>query len=69
MQNGELNAWTQNGVLHVTGLTPGKLWSAYNLYGQMIYTGIADGNEAKIPLPERGVYIIQSGGTAIKTIY
>jgi len=56
-------------VLHVSGLTYGKPWTIYNLYGQLIYTGIAEGNEAKIPLPERGVYIVQSGETVIKTIY
>ena len=46
-------------------MTLGKPWSVYNLYGQLIYTGIADGNEAEIPLQEQGIYIIQSGGTAI----
>ena len=66
MNNEQLRAWMQNGVLHVLGLTSGKLWSVYNLYGQLIYTGIADDNEAEIPLQERGVYIIQSGGTVIK---
>ena len=69
MNNEQLKAWTQNGVLHVSGLTSGKPLFIYNLYGQLIYTGIADGGEAKIPLQERGVYIIQSGGTVIKTIY
>ena len=69
MNNEQLRAWVQNGVLHVSGLTMGESWTIYNLNGQLIYTGIADGNEAKIPLQERGVYIIQSGGTAIKTIY
>jgi len=69
MNNEQLRAWTQNGVLHVSGLTSGKPCTIYNLYGQLIYTGIADGNEAKIPLQERGVYIVQSGGKAIKTIY
>ena len=45
MENVELKAWAQNGVLHVSGLTTGKPWSIYNLYGQLIYNGIADGNE------------------------
>ena len=33
----ELKAWIINGTLYVTGLTPGKPWSVYNLYGQLIY--------------------------------
>ena len=69
MNNEQLRAWTQNGFLYITGLTEGIPWYIYNLYGQMIYTGIADGNKAEIPLQERGVYIIQSGGKVIKTIY
>ena len=69
MNNEQLRVWTQNGVLQVSGLTSGKSWSVYNLYGQLIYTGIAEGNEAKISLQERGVYIVQSGGKVIKTIY
>ena len=60
--------WVQNGMLYVKGLIPGKPWYIYNLYGQLIYTGIADGNEAKIPLQERGVYIIPSGDRVIKLI-
>jgi len=69
MNNEQLRAWANNGTLHVSGLTPGKPWHIYNLYGQLIHTGISDGNEVKIPLQGRGVYIIQSGGKAIKTIY
>jgi len=69
MQNAELKAWFNNGTLYVSGLTPGKLWNVYNLYGQLIYSGLANGNEVKIPLQERGVYIIQSGSQTIKTVY
>ena len=65
--NAELKGWVQNGTLHVSGLTTGESWTIYNLYGQRIYNGISDGGEAKIPLQERGVYIIQSGGTVIKS--
>ena len=39
MNNEQLRAWVQNGVLHVSGLTVGKPWYVYNLYGQLIYTG------------------------------
>jgi hypothetical protein len=31
-----------NGVLHVSGLTPGQSWHVYNLTGTLIYTGVAD---------------------------
>jgi len=41
MNNEQLRAWTQNGALYVSGLTAGKPWHVYNLYGQLICTGIA----------------------------
>ena len=72
MENAELKAWALNGVLHVSGLTQGKPWYIYNLYGQLIFIGIAvDDVETQCiaSLPGRGIYIIQSGGKAIKTIY
>ncbi|MDR0796189.1 MAG: DUF6383 domain-containing protein, partial [Tannerella sp.] len=69
IDNGQLKAWVQNGTLHVSGLTEGKPWQVYNLYGQMIYTGIATGDKAEIALPGRGIYIIQSGNQTVKAIY
>jgi hypothetical protein len=43
-----LKAWMQNATLYITGLTQGKLWYIYNLYGQLIYTGIATTDKAEI---------------------
>ena len=73
MNNEQLRAWVQNGMLYVKGLMPGKPWYIYNLYGQLIYTGIADDSDnvetqCIVPLPGRGVYIIQSGDRVIKLI-
>ena len=74
MNNEQLKAWTQNGMLYVKGLMPGKPWYIYNLYGQLIYTGIAGGGDnvetqCIASLPGRGVYIIHSGNQIIKTVY
>ena len=72
MENAELKAWMQNGVLFVRGLTPGKPWYIYNLYGQLIYTGIAVGDvemQCIASLPARGVYIVVNGQTAVKVNY
>jgi len=58
-----------NGALYVKGLTPGKPWYVYNLYGQLIYTGIAVDNvetQCIASLPARGVYIVVNGQTAVK---
>ena len=68
MNNEQLRAWMQNGVLFVRGLTPGKPWSIYNLYGQLIYTGIAGGDKVEIRLSVKGLFIIQSGNGTIKVM-
>jgi hypothetical protein len=61
-----LRAWTLNGKLHVSGLTPGQPWQVYNLYGQLVYTGIAVVPTAELSLPARGIYIIKSGNQTVK---
>ena len=61
-----LQAWTQNGVLHVSGLTEGKPWYVYNLYGQLVYTGIALFDKAEVALPGHGVYIVINGNSTVK---
>jgi len=74
MNNEQLKAWVQNGVLYVRGLTPGKPWSIYNLYGQLIYTGIAVcavetqciETQSIASLRGRGIYIIQSANATVK---
>jgi len=63
-----LKAWTQNGVLHVSGLMPGESWGVYSLTGVCVYTGIATGGEATLALPGRGVYVLKTGGYARKVV-
>jgi uncharacterized GH25 family protein len=68
-QTKPLKAWTQNGRLHVSGLTVGKPWSVYSVSGQIIYHNIAVEDEADVPLTVRGVYIVKSGVQTIKALY
>ena len=68
-QNIALKAWMQGNVLKVGGLTPGKLWSVYNLSGSLIYQNITDSDTSEIMLPVQGIYIIQSAGSAIKVVH
>ena len=66
---GQLKAWTQNGMLYVSGLTTGAEWRVYNLIGTLIYAGAgSDRLDATLPLPARGVYIVTDGKTVIKVI-
>ena len=65
-RNEGVKVWTQHGVLLVTGLTSGIPWRIYNLYGQWIYAGIADGNNAEIRLSVKGLFIVQSGNGTMK---
>jgi hypothetical protein len=68
-QTKPLKAWAQNGRLHVSGLTVGKPWSVYSVSGKLVYHSIAAGDEAEVPLPVRGVYIVKSDVQAIKALY
>jgi hypothetical protein len=63
-----LTAWSQNGVLHVSGLIPGQPWSLYNINGLLIYRNIAVDNRAEVLLPEHGVYIITHINSAVKIV-
>ena len=66
-----LNAWVQDGALHVSGLTAGKSWSVYNDVGTIVYQGVAAGDVETLratSLPH-GAYIIQSGKETVKIVY
>lgn len=32
-----LKAWTRNGHVHISGLTSGKSYSIYDIYGKLVY--------------------------------
>ncbi|MDR1337226.1 MAG: hypothetical protein LBK22_10405, partial [Tannerella sp.] len=68
-QTKPLKAWAQNGGLHVSGLTAGKPWSVYSVSGALIYRSTAGSDEADVPLPVRGAYIVKSGVQVIKVLY
>ena len=64
-----LKAWTQNDILHITGLQPGQSLSIYNLAGQLVYYNIVKDAEEQIPLLTRGMYIIVAGERSVKVFY
>jgi len=63
-----LKAWTQDGMLYVSGLTLGKAWSVYSISGQLIHQAVAKTDEANIPLAAQGIYIVASGEYRVKLI-
>ena len=65
-QANPLKTWVQNGVLNVTGLTPGEILRVYTLNGTLIYQSIAGGDRAEVVLPVRGVYLVTYGNRTIK---
>ena len=64
-----LKAYMRNGKLHVEGLTTGKAWSMYNVFGTSVYQGKATDEEADVSLSVRGVYIVVSGKRSVKAVY
>jgi hypothetical protein len=65
-----LQAYAQNGMLYISGLTAGETFSVYNLTGTLIYTSPnpSERGEIAVPLPQRGVYIIRSGDKTVKAV-
>ncbi len=68
-KNSLLNAWVQDGLLHVNGLTPGERLKVYATSGVMVYDSIAASNEENIKLRTTGVYIVNSEGKSIKVMF
>ena len=61
-----VKVWTKNGVLYITGLTPGKPLYIYNLAGQLVYSGLVKTEEERIPLAWRGISIVVAGEQILK---
>ena len=64
-----LCVWNSNGLLHVTGLTVGEVWSVYNATGTLVYRDIAQSEEADVAPSVKGMYIIQAGDRTIKVVF
>ncbi|MDR0437815.1 MAG: hypothetical protein LBH22_05885, partial [Bacteroidales bacterium] len=63
-----LQAWIQNGVLHIKGLSVGQIYRIYNISGVMVYQGVASAEVVQVKnfQPQRGTYIIQSENKSVK---
>jgi hypothetical protein len=64
-----LKATPVSGFLLITGLAEGEPFRIYNLQGQLIYQAKAGATEERVPLHQRGVYIVTAGKEAVKTAY
>jgi len=63
-----LTAWSQNGMLYISGLVPGEAWSVYTITGTLVYRKDAVSPEENYILPNSGIYIVNSGNRAVKVI-
>jgi hypothetical protein len=68
MNNEQLKAYAENGILHVSGLAAGVEWRLYNVMGTLIYGDISNATETTLPLPQRGVYIVTDGKSVITVV-
>jgi carbon monoxide dehydrogenase subunit G len=69
-QTSALIAWTHDGILHVSGLVEGNIWSVYSVSGALVYQAKATSEQAEVVLQKgsKGVYIIRSGEKIVKLI-
>ena len=63
-----LRAWMRNGLLHVTGITPGETLSIYTITGILVYQRITTSDEMDIPLRAQGVYLVRVGNHTVKAV-
>ena len=61
-----LRAWTVNGVLYVSGIADGAMLRVYNIFGVLLYQGLAQEGKAEVALPGHGIYIIADGKAVVK---
>jgi hypothetical protein len=64
-----LGARTENGWLHVGGLSAGESWFVYNASGTLVHQRVASSGEASVFLAARGVYFVRSGNRSVKVVY
>ena len=63
-----LSAYTQNGILYISGAQEGATLRVYNIPGALIYQGVATTDTAEIPLSGRGIYLVTDGTAVVKVI-
>ena len=63
-----LRAWMRNGLLHITGIIPGKTLNVYNMMGALVYQSISTADKMDIPLRTRGVYFVRAGNNTVKVV-
>jgi len=64
-----LQAWTRDGLLHVTGLTVGGILNVYSATGMLVYKNIATSDETDISLHAQGMYLICQGDRTVKVVF
>ena len=68
-QTNILSAKMINGQLHLSGLTPGRAWSVYNMYGEVVYQNVAQKIHEIITLNRKDVYLVQSDNRTVRVSY
>ncbi len=64
-----LKTFSVENELYVYGFQTGDVLSVYNLQGVLLYTVKAEQNIARIPLKEKGIYLIKAGNKTAKFNY
>jgi len=64
-----LNAKMLNGQLHVSGLTPGRVWSVFNMYGDVVFQSVAESENETITLKEKDLFVVQTDNRTARVSY
>ena len=64
-----LQAWTYNGLLRISGLTPEETLSIYTIAGVLVYHSIATSEEMDISLTTQGMYVILNDDRTLRVVF
>ena len=66
--NSPFQAWTSNGVLHITGIKSGETIRVFDTSGALVYQRITSSEQMEIPLRAQGVYLVRVGERIVRVV-
>ena len=64
---GKVNVYIEEGVLVIEGLDNGESYMVGNTI-RTLYSGVSSGNNIRIALPERGIYLVNAKESKVKIL-
>ena len=63
-----IQVYAAEGAVAVKGVAEGMLVSVYDVLGSLVTQGFAEGEEMRLDVPQKGVYLVRVGGQCLKVL-